>query len=101
METLWIQGVYPTTKVSNTLIWILSCILKALAIVYYFSPKEDNGVKLIDPLGEMLAPTWEEHATRLANADDNKVQQVLSDICQKEAVNLQHDAFIVIGRDTR
>ncbi|KAJ6665827.1 hypothetical protein lerEdw1_001299 [Lerista edwardsae] len=65
------------------------------------NPEEDNGVKLIDPLGEMLAPTWEEHATRLANADDDKVQQVLSDISQKEAVNLQHDAFIVIGRDTR
>ncbi|XP_066468576.1 phosphoacetylglucosamine mutase isoform X2 [Tiliqua scincoides] len=65
------------------------------------NPEKDNGAKLIDPLGEMLAPSWEEHATRLANADDDKVQNVLSDICQKEAVDLQHDAFIVIGRDTR
>ncbi|XP_053143094.1 phosphoacetylglucosamine mutase [Hemicordylus capensis] len=65
------------------------------------NPEEDNGVKLIDPLGEMLAPAWEEHATRLALAEEDELQSVVSDICQKEVVNLQHDAFIVIGRDTR
>lgn len=27
----------------------------------------DNGVKLIDPDGEMLEQSWEEIATRLAN----------------------------------
>ena len=31
------------------------------------NPEEDNGVKLIDPLGEMLEITWEKHATKLAN----------------------------------
>ncbi|KAL8186148.1 UNVERIFIED_CONTAM: Phosphoglucomutase-3 [Gekko kuhli] len=65
------------------------------------NPEEDNGVKLIDPLGEMLAPSWEEHATYLANAEEPELQTVLSEICQKEALDLQHNAFVVIGRDTR
>lgn len=32
------------------------------------NPEEDNGVKLIDPHGEMLAQAWEEYATLIANA---------------------------------
>lgn len=66
-----------------------------------FSPQEDNGVKLIDPLGEMLAPAWEEHATCLANAEEEDVLRVLVDISEKEAISLQQEAFVVIGRDTR
>ncbi|KAM6467090.1 phosphoacetylglucosamine mutase isoform 1-T1 [Liasis olivaceus] len=65
------------------------------------NPEEDNGVKLIDPSGEMLAPAWEEHATFLANAEEPQLYCVLTDICQREAVDLQSKAFIVIGRDTR
>ncbi|XP_023596155.1 phosphoacetylglucosamine mutase isoform X6 [Trichechus manatus latirostris] len=65
------------------------------------NPEEDNGVKLVDPLGEMLAPSWEEHATCLANAEEQDMQRVLIGIIEKEAVNLQQDAFVVIGRDTR
>lgn len=65
------------------------------------NPEEDNGVKLVDPLGEMLAPAWEEHATCLANAEEQDVTRVLVDISEKEAVNLQQEAFVVIGRDTR
>ncbi|XP_049628194.1 phosphoacetylglucosamine mutase [Suncus etruscus] len=65
------------------------------------NPEEDNGVKLIDPLGEMLALSWEEHATHLANAEEQDVLRVLTDISEREAVNLHHDSFVVIGRDTR
>ncbi|XP_024432388.1 phosphoacetylglucosamine mutase [Desmodus rotundus] len=65
------------------------------------NPEEDNGVKLVDPLGEMLAPSWEEHATCLANAEEQDMQSVLLDISKKAAVDLQQDAFVVIGRDTR
>lgn len=36
------------------------------------NPEEDNGVKLIDPLGEMLESSWEKHATCLANAGSVK-----------------------------
>ena len=31
------------------------------------NPAPDNGVKLVDPLGEMLHVSWEKHATELAN----------------------------------
>ncbi|XP_007116829.1 phosphoacetylglucosamine mutase isoform X5 [Physeter macrocephalus] len=65
------------------------------------NPEEDNGVKLVDPLGEMLAPSWEEHATCLANAEEQELPRVLLDISEKAAVNLHQDAFVVVGRDTR
>lgn len=32
------------------------------------NPEADNGVKLVEPSGEMLAPDWEVHATQLAQA---------------------------------
>jgi phosphoacetylglucosamine mutase len=31
------------------------------------NPEEDNGVKLVDPMGEMLTSSWENIATKLAN----------------------------------
>ena len=31
------------------------------------NPEEDNGVKLVDPAGEMLEAAWEKHAAHLAN----------------------------------
>ena len=34
------------------------------------NPEGDNGVKVADPSGGMLAGTWEPHATRLANASN-------------------------------
>ncbi|XP_025976821.1 phosphoacetylglucosamine mutase [Dromaius novaehollandiae] len=65
------------------------------------NPEEDNGVKLIDPHGEMLHPLWEEYATQLANAEEQELQKVMTEICQKEAVDLHKDALVFIGRDTR
>ncbi|XP_053566456.1 phosphoacetylglucosamine mutase [Bombina bombina] len=65
------------------------------------NPEEDNGVKLVDPMGEMLAQTWEVYATNLANAEEHELQAVLSDIIHQETINMQQDAFIAIGKDTR
>ncbi|KAI6071396.1 Phosphoacetylglucosamine mutase [Aix galericulata] len=65
------------------------------------NPEEDNGVKLVDPLGEMLHPSWEEYATQLANAEEQELQKTLTEICQKAAVNQQKDASVFLGRDTR
>ncbi|KAM9636691.1 phosphoacetylglucosamine mutase isoform 1-T3 [Morphnus guianensis] len=65
------------------------------------NPEEDNGVKLVDPLGEMLHPSWEEYATQLANAEEQELQKVIIDICQKAAVNQHKNALVFIGRDTR
>ncbi|KFP69834.1 Phosphoacetylglucosamine mutase, partial [Acanthisitta chloris] len=65
------------------------------------NPEEDNGVKLVDPLGEMLHPSWEEYATQLANAEEHEIQKVITEICQKAAVDMHKDASVFIGRDTR
>ncbi|KAM6323947.1 phosphoacetylglucosamine mutase [Aegotheles albertisi] len=65
------------------------------------NPEEDNGVKLVDPLGEMLHPSWEEYATQLANAEEQELQKIIIDICQKAAVNQCKEASVFIGRDTR
>ncbi|NWR92037.1 AGM1 mutase, partial [Furnarius figulus] len=65
------------------------------------NPEEDNGIKLVDPLGEMLHPSWEEYATQLANAEEEDLEKVITEICQKAAVNMHKDALVFIGRDTR
>uniref|UniRef100_A0A8C0JAH1 Phosphoglucomutase 3 n=1 Tax=Chelonoidis abingdonii TaxID=106734 RepID=A0A8C0JAH1_CHEAB len=49
----------------------------------------------------MLTSAWEEYATRLANAEEQEIQSILTEICQKEAVKLHQYASVFIGRDTR
>ncbi|TMS39178.1 hypothetical protein L596_005747 [Steinernema carpocapsae] len=34
------------------------------------NPEDDNGLKIVDPDGEMLEKTWEQYATNLINATD-------------------------------
>ncbi|XP_028653703.1 phosphoacetylglucosamine mutase [Erpetoichthys calabaricus] len=65
------------------------------------NPEEDNGVKLVDPLGEMLASAWEEYATQLANAEENQLTVILEKIIQEEKIEMHIGAFVVVGRDTR
>ncbi|CAI5505541.1 unnamed protein product [Closterium sp. Naga37s-1] len=68
------------------------------------NPAKDNGVKIADSNGGMLAVAWEAHATRLANAAtaDDLVQAVEA-IVQEEGVPVG-DATrgrVVLARDTR
>ncbi|XP_034018411.1 phosphoacetylglucosamine mutase [Thalassophryne amazonica] len=65
------------------------------------NPEEDNGVKLIDPMGEMVTPIWEVYATQLANAEQDDFLTALKDITEKEAINLSQEANVFVGRDTR
>ncbi|MCI4388910.1 hypothetical protein PGIGA_G00091340 [Pangasianodon gigas] len=65
------------------------------------NPEEDNGVKLIDPMGEMVTPAWEGYATQLANAEQEALCTVLKDIIEKEAIDMSEAASVVTGRDTR
>ena len=32
------------------------------------NPSEDNGIKLVDPFGDMLEENWEHYATELVNS---------------------------------
>jgi phosphoacetylglucosamine mutase len=63
---------------------------------------QDNGVKLVDPRGEMLENSWEIHATRLANASStSQLIEVIGDICQRHNINVQKPGRVVYARDTR
>ncbi|KAI9609217.1 hypothetical protein KEM48_002924 [Puccinia striiformis f. sp. tritici PST-130] len=45
--------------------WITSS-----SLLVYWPCSGDNGIKLVDPQGEMLVSSWESHATLLANSSD-------------------------------
>ena len=66
------------------------------------NPAADNGIKLVDPMGEMLEQEWETHATRLVNC---KSDQELVDTFKALAVQLKVDLSapgrVIYGRDTR
>ena len=60
----------------------------------------DNGVKIIDPSGEMLDTSWEATATRIANMPEDEVLTFLQSKCD-EAKCDETRAAVFIGRDTR
>lgn len=63
---------------------------------------QDNGVKLVDPRGEMLHASWEAYATTLANAPtDEALLAALDDIVRVAEIDLATPATVVYGHDTR
>ncbi|CAM9593426.1 unnamed protein product [Chrysoparadoxa australica] len=80
---------------------------------------KDNGMKMVDASGSMLARNWEAYAETLANAPCDKVSQVLADVCGKEGVpikevgcwggggegseagSVRRMVQVFVGRDTR
>lgn len=67
------------------------------------NPVKDNGVKLVDPHGEMMAMDWEDVSTRLANADENNVCEVLKAIIASKVPKLDPNTVpqVFVGRDNR
>lgn len=63
--------------------------------------QEDNGVKLIDAMGEMLSPTWEDYATLVANAKEEDLVAALKKVIEKEKIDMSQRASVFVGRDTR
>lgn len=61
----------------------------------------DNGIKLVDPAGEMLEASWERIATNLANVQDSELISTLTRISTKENIDLSAPATVITGRDTR
>lgn len=61
----------------------------------------DNGIKLIDPAGEMLETSWETIATTLANVQDNDLISMLTHISTTENIDLSAPARVITGMDTR
>ncbi|KAF8584511.1 phosphoacetylglucosamine mutase [Ramaria rubella] len=66
------------------------------------NPEPDNGVKLVDPRGEMLETSWETLATTLSNAPTTSdfVQSVL-DLVVLQKIDLSYPARVIYARDTR
>ncbi|KAI9934216.1 Phosphoglucomutase-3 [Aspergillus wentii] len=65
------------------------------------NPAEDNGVKLVDPMGEMLEAEWEAYATKLANASLENIGEVYDELIKEIDVNMENPARVVFARDTR
>ncbi|CAE1280939.1 PGM3 [Acanthosepion pharaonis] len=65
------------------------------------NPVEDNGIKLVDPMGEMLAANWEHYASELANVTDSEVKTVLNKIIQEATIDMSEKSNIFLARDNR
>lgn len=66
------------------------------------NPEQDNGLKLVEPSGEMLESAWEEHATQLAQAaTDDQLLTVLSSLAAALPAAGGAPGKVIVGRDTR
>ncbi|KAI0068244.1 phosphoacetylglucosamine mutase [Artomyces pyxidatus] len=66
------------------------------------NPEPDNGVKLVDPRGEMLEAAWEAHATNLANAATTEdFINALDTLVRVAKIDLSKPSRVVYARDTR
>ncbi|KAJ3857811.1 phosphoacetylglucosamine mutase [Lentinula lateritia] len=66
------------------------------------NPEPDNGVKLVDPRGEMLEAAWEGHATTISNASSSSdLIEALESLVQTAKIDLSKPANVVYARDTR
>jgi len=66
------------------------------------NPAEDNGVKLVDPMGEMLEQDWEIWATRFANAPSAEtLRNAYCNAVDHLKVEQQRPARVIFARDTR
>lgn len=66
------------------------------------NPAVDNGVKIVDPTGDMLEQDWERYATALVNApSDEELVATYNKLAQDLKINLDKPAKVIYGRDTR
>lgn len=65
------------------------------------NPPQDNGAKLVEPMGEMLDQSWEKYASGIANADDADVDQIVDNLYSQLEVDKSAPANVIYGRDTR
>ncbi|UKZ73293.1 hypothetical protein TrVFT333_000936 [Trichoderma virens FT-333] len=66
------------------------------------NPAPDNGVKIVDPMGEMLEQDWEAHATLLVNAPTHEeLLETYKKLASQLRIDLNTPGRVVYGRDTR
>lgn len=89
---------------TGMLAYFRSCVLGGetvgLCITASHNLGKDNGVKLIDPDGGMLAASWEQLATEVVNAPSNEeCVRLLVKLCDGYAVG--QPSRVLLARDTR
>uniref|UniRef100_A0A8D8L5B8 Phosphoacetylglucosamine mutase n=2 Tax=Culex pipiens TaxID=7175 RepID=A0A8D8L5B8_CULPI len=65
------------------------------------NPEQDNGVKLVDPMGEMLEQSWERLATDLVNVSDADLEGQIAKISAEQGIDNNEPAKVYVGMDTR
>lgn len=65
------------------------------------NPPDDNGVKIVDPLGNMLESSWEEYATFLANSPPKDLVGNVEKLIEELNININQNSTIILGRDSR
>jgi phosphoacetylglucosamine mutase len=66
------------------------------------NPAVDNGVKIVDPMGEMLEQDWEVLATALVNSPSHEeLAEEYRKIATHFKIDLKSPAKVIYGRDTR
>ncbi|KAF1842135.1 Phosphoacetylglucosamine mutase [Cucurbitaria berberidis CBS 394.84] len=66
------------------------------------NPPEDNGVKLVEPMGNMLQEEWEVLSTEIANqSTPEDVSKYYHELASKYKIDLKTPARVVVARDTR
>lgn len=65
------------------------------------NPELDNGVKLVDPMGEMLEQSWEKLATDLANVEDQELEGHIRNLIETQKINISAASKVFIGMDNR
>ncbi|CAD6242403.1 GSCOCG00009484001-RA-CDS [Cotesia congregata] len=72
-----------------------------LMITASHNEEPDNGIKIVDPAGEMLEADWEKIATEFARVPDSELIDKIKKIIREKNIDENAPALIVIGRDTR
>ncbi|XP_033633324.1 phosphoacetylglucosamine mutase-like [Asterias rubens] len=65
------------------------------------NPEEDNGVKVVEPMGEMLVAEWEKYATSIANVPDEDLGRYIESLISDLEIDITLPANVFLARDTR
>eukprot|EP00397_Hematodinium_sp_SG-2012_P015635 GEMP01015927.1.p1 GENE.GEMP01015927.1~~GEMP01015927.1.p1 ORF type:complete len:530 (+),score=139.17 GEMP01015927.1:69-1658(+) len=63
------------------------------------NPEKDNGVKIVEPKGEMLRSSWEPLCEQVVNCADNELAAILEKLFPDIDIGVPSHVFV--GRDTR
>eukprot|EP00126_Sphaerothecum_destruens_P007419 Sdes_comp19841_c0_seq2m12056 len=73
-----------------------------LMITASHNPVCDNGIKIVDPLGEMLNSHWETYCKDLCNSSrEEDFVSVLENLVVKESIDMTSSSHVIVGYDTR